>query len=318
MAKSTDKGQATAFDLSMETSHLPGRDVLDRDTFRALNIRSDWHGGLRLVTHIAIILGTGVLVHLSLGTLGLLIPVMVLHGFAIVSLFAPMHECVHRTAFRSRWLNDTVGWLTGVASFYNSDYYRRYHHWHHRYTQVPGQDPELTTPKPRSVADYVLRISGLLFWRDKIQDMAVVASGRVDHFPFLNGQTRSRVVWSMRIQVAIYVIVIAGAWLTRSPAPFIYWLLPAILGQPLLRLILIAEHTGCSEDTNGLTNTRTTLTSWPVRLMMWNMPYHAEHHAYPAVPFYALPKLHYELRNELKHKQNGYPQFHLNIIKKLL
>ena len=39
-----------------------------------------------------------------------------------------------------------------------------------------------------------------------------------------------------------------------------YWFLPAILAQPFLRALLIVEHAGCSQNGNGLTNTRTTLT----------------------------------------------------------
>jgi fatty acid desaturase len=61
--------------------------------------------------------------------------------------------------------------------------------------------------------------------------------------------------------------------------------------------------------------TRSTKTNCFVKLMMWNMPYHAEHHAYPAVPFYSLPQLNKELSPELKHRQNGYPDFHLGAIK---
>jgi hypothetical protein len=45
-----------------------------------------------------------------------------------------------------------------------------------------------------------------------------------------------------------------------------------LLAQPVLRALLVAEHTGCSQDRNGLTNTRTTLTWLPIRLLMWNMP----------------------------------------------
>ena len=47
---------------------------------------------------------------------------------------------------------------------------------------------------------------------------------------------------------------------------------------------------------------------------MWNMPYHAEHHAYPGVPFHALPKLHKGIFNELAHKEEGYIDFHLKVI----
>src|SRR3546814_2760296 len=79
-----------------------------------------------------------------------------------------------------------------------------------------------------------------------------------------------------------------------------------VLGMPFLRLYLMAEHTGCSEDDNGLTNTRTTLTAWPVRLLMWNMPFHAEHHLYPSIPFHRLPAAHGLIRERLQHVGAGY------------
>ena len=42
-------------------------------------------------------------------------------------------------------------------------------------------------------------------------------------------------------------------------------LLPVALAQPLLRAILLCEHTGCSEDDDAYRNTRTTHTVLPVR-----------------------------------------------------
>jgi fatty acid desaturase len=79
-----------------------------------------------------------------------------------------------------------------------------------------------------------------------------------------------------------------------------------VLALPLLRAYLITEHTGCSRDQNGLTNTRTTLATWPIRLLMWNMPFHAEHHLYPTVPFHQLPALHRNIRSSLRHLAPGY------------
>ena len=102
----------------------------------------------------------------------------------------------------------------------------------------------------------------------------------------------------------------------RSNIVFIYWLLPLVLGQPLLRCITIAEHTNCSEDANGLTNTRTTLTSWPVRFFMWNMPYHAEHHLYPSIPFHALPRAHRHIRDRIRHLDHGYVAVNRDIVGK--
>jgi fatty acid desaturase len=142
MAERVDTLEDLATDLSMGTAQLPGRDVLDRAVLRTLNVRSDWRGALRFLSHCLTILVTGGLVHALRGELLLLVPAMILHGFAIVALYAPMHEYVHMTAFRSRWLNRVIGWVAGAASFYNSDYYRYYHHWHHRFTQDPAHDPE--------------------------------------------------------------------------------------------------------------------------------------------------------------------------------
>jgi fatty acid desaturase len=110
----------------------------------------------------------------------------------------------------------------------------------------------------------------------------------------------------MRGQVALYLLIAGGAIFYQSTAPLVYWILPVLLGQPLIRFILIAEHTGCNEESNGLTNTRTTLTSWPVRLLMWNMPFHAEHHLYPSIPFYVLPDAHMRIRARLMHLDDGY------------
>ena len=43
-----------------------------------------------------------------------------------------------------------------------------------------------------------------------------------------------------------------------------------------------------------------------VRLFAWNMPYHAEHHAYPAVPFHALPRLHERVQARIANLDPGY------------
>jgi fatty acid desaturase len=99
--------------------------------------------------------------------------------------------------------------------------------------------------------------------------------------------------------------------------PFVYWMLPQLLCQPFLRAYVLAEHTGCTLDRNGLTNTRTTLTSAAVRLLMWNMPFHAEHHLYPSIPFHRLPDAHAAIRDKLRFVQHGYLRWNFGIIRRL-
>jgi fatty acid desaturase len=38
------------------------------------------------------------------------------------------------------------------------------------------------------------------------------------------------------------------------------------------------------------------------------MPYHVEHHAYPSVPFHALPQLNALVSARMMHSEQGYPR----------
>ena len=89
--------------------------------------------------------------------------------------------------------------------------------------------------------------------------------------------------------IAFYAVVLLLALWFKATVLLYVWIVPALLGQPFLRLYLLAEHGRCPLVANMLENTRTTLTNWLVRKLAWNMPYHAEHHAYPGVPFHQLP-----------------------------
>ena len=90
-----------------------------------------------------------------------------------------------------------------------------------------------------------------------------------------------------------------------------------MLAQPLLRAYLLTEHTLCPHEANGLVNTRTTLTNAALRFVMWNMPFHAEHHMYPSVPFHRLPDAHDALRGRLQVVQDGYARWHVGFVKTL-
>jgi fatty acid desaturase len=111
--------------------------------------------------------------------------------------------------------------------------------------------------------------------------------------------------------VVLLAAVLLSAVLFGPWTPVLFWVVPTLLGQPLLRMYLLTEHTGCTMDRNGLTNTRTTLTMLPLRLLMWNMPFHAEHHLYPSIPFHRLGEAHRAIRGRLGMVQAGYARWQL-------
>ncbi len=290
------------------------RDLLGPQILHALSERSDERGAVRFATHVGCMIATGLVVWACLPYWYLLIPAMVLHGLTIVTMFAPMHECVHRTAFASRAANDVVGWIAGVLSFYNSTYYRYYHAWHHRYTQDPARDPELMFPRAASRLDYLKEISAYMFWFRRAIDYPRLALGKTEGLRFVPDSAKQDISVSMSIQLLIYLAAILSILMGYDFALY-FWFLPAILAMPLLRAYLITEHTLCSQDGNGLTNTRTTLANFPIRLIMWNMPFHAEHHLLPSVPFHQLPALHEKIGHRFAHVAPSYTATNREILR---
>lgn len=288
-------------------------DPLSAETVRTLSERADGPGVWRAAVHLGLIGAGGALIALAPST-PWLIAAMALQGVFIATLFGPMHEGVHYTAFRTRWLDEAVAWVAGAAILYNADHYRRFHYAHHRYTQDPARDPELLRPKPQTVAGYLYRVSAVPYWIDRITTLWRMARGDFSAMPWAPPPTRPGIVRSVRAQLALYGAIAAGAVIAGSTAPLVYWLIPGLIGQPVVRFWLLAEHTGCTQDSNGLTNTRTTLTIWPVRLLLWNLPYHAEHHLYPSIPFHALPAAHAQVRDRLAFVADGYLQVHRQLL----
>ena len=292
--------------LTAETvdSGRPDR-VLAPADLRRLSERSDAQGLLRIAIHLLLISAGAAAIAWTRGTWWML-PAMVAEGWFLTALFAPVHESVHYTAFRSRNLNIVVGWLASVPTLINSSFYRLFHYAHHRHTQDKARDPELAGPLPRNVWQYALRISGWGYYASRVDFYGRILRNRWDGFPYIPERERAGVRRSVIAMLALFFAVFVG-WSLLDPAgPWIFWLLPVAMAQPWLRMMLISEHTLCSDDDNGLTNTRTTRVNPLVHLVHWNMPYHAEHHLYPSIPFHRLPQAHREIGHRFAHVAPSY------------
>ena len=281
------------------------RDVLGRlgrDQRRSLLRRSDRRGLVHLAGHLAALGVTGSPIALEVpGWPVLLLP----HGVLLVFLFCLQHEAVHRTPFRSDWLNSAAGWATGLVSFLPPVWFHHFHMAHHRYTHDPARDPELARPLPKSKPGLVWTIAGGPHCADRAKTLLVNAAGR-NRDAFVPPRARPAVAREARLFFAAYLAAAGLSVLFGSTALLWCWLIPALLGQPVLRLYLLAEHTGCPHVPDMLRNTRTTFTNAAMRFIAWNMPYHVEHHVYPAVPFHKLPAFHRMLRRDLTVTANGY------------
>ena len=291
--------------------------VLSYEALRRLQGRSDARGATRLIIHTAALIASGWWVAVATGWL--IAPAVLVLGLVQVALFAPAHETMHQTAFASRRANAVAGWLTSAPSLLNAQFYTAFHLAHHRHTQVPGLDPELFSPPPQTIGGYAARILGWPFWSLRLLVLFDSWRGDLGRYPYVPATSAPAIIRSVR---AMSLMMIGGAvgsaLLFGWKAPFLFWIGPQLLGQPPLRAYLLAEHTGCTHDRDGLTNTRTTLTTGLVRLLMWNMPFHAEHHMYPSIPFHRLPDAHAAIRSQLGFVQPGYVRWNFCFIRNLL
>jgi len=287
--------------------------AIDKATLKALSRRSDGRGLMQLGTHLVALGATGVLVAWA-GATWWLAPALAVHGVVLIFLFSPLHETIHRTAFRSRALNDGLAWICGAVILLPPDYFRAFHFAHHRYTQDTERDPELALLQPKDLGLYLLRVTGLPYWRERITTLFRHAfTGRVAQ-PFVAARLAPAVVREARLLLLTYAGIAAASVALESGAALIYWIVPAVLGQPALRLYLLAEHTGCPFVPDMLRNSRTTRSNWLARRLAWNMPYHAEHHAYPALPFHALPAAHELLKDRIEVQASGYGAAQIEIL----
>lgn len=287
---------------------------LTRGQREMLTRRSDVKGILHLAGHAGLILLIGALIAMQGPGWPLL---MLPQGILIVFLFPALHETSHRTAFKSLWLNKLVSSMCGVITVLPAEWFRYFHIEHHRFTQDPTRDPELQAPKITTLPQYLWHVSGLPIWVSHVKTILKNATGRIED-PFVPEHGRAAIQREAQGMLLIYAVLLVGSVAAGSALLLYVWIIPAVLGQPFLRLFLLAEHGLCPEaGTNIFENTRTTLTNPVIRKLAWNMPFHAEHHAFPAVPFHALENMHMLTRPHLKVTETGYIAFHRKYIKRL-
>ena len=290
---------------------------LTRSELRALMQRSDVKGLRHLALWLCILAATGTLVALA-WTSWLIWPAMFLHGVVIVHFFSLQHECVHYTVFRTRWLNDVVGQICGLVIILPHRFFRYEHCDHHTYTQQTGEDPE-QIPLPDSFGAYLWYLSAIPYWRNKVGEILRHAAGRLTAAErrFIPREEHAAVRRAARMMLGAYAALFAVMAATGWWAPVWFWLIPLLLGEPVMRFIRMTEHVGRPTVPQMHENTRTNLVSWPWRVLSWNMNFHAEHHYVASVPFHALPALHEKLKDHVHVEPGGYLGAHRDILRQL-
>jgi fatty acid desaturase len=282
---------------------------------KRLSMPSDAAGARQTLAHVALLVAGGWLVLATRGTWWVA-PALLVQAVFVNALFAAMHESVHYGSFQSRWAADLLAFFSGAAILNNAGFYRAYHMAHHRYTQDPLRDPELVTSgTPRTWGNYLLRVSAIPFFSLRFRDIVLFPFGFRGDVTYIEEKAWPEVRRWGRWLLALYVVLLAGSIALHTTVLLWVWIFPLLIGAPLLRLYLVCEHTLCPNSDDGFANTRTTLCHPLLRFLMWNLPYHAEHHLLPSIAFHNLPEAHQHLKPHLKFIAGSYFQTNREIVR---
>lgn len=223
----------------------------------------------------------------------------VLYGSATDSRW---HECGHGTAFKTRWMNDTVYQIACFMIMRNPTRWRWSHTRHHTDTIIVGLDPEIAVMRPPVLFKVILAFTGVLDAYSALQMMVINAMGRItnDEKAFIPETEWPKVIWVARVWFLIYAVIITASFYFQSILPLLLVGLPRLYGAWHHILTGLMQHGGLAENVlDHRMNSRTVYINPISRFIYWNMNYHIEHHMFPMVPYHALPRLHEMIKGDL-------------------
>lgn len=252
---------------------------------------------------IALAIGTALrLDHLAVTILAVLVIGARQHALTVIA-----HDAVHYRFLPQRGLNDWLGdVLVAWPVFLSVRAFRTVHGPHHRFLGEEGDGNrrawrthhadgrltrEWTYPKtPLGLAGTVLRraavITGVLW----------IVRGLVAPFVL----RRPAVELLARV---VYFAVVVGllAWQQLWHEALVLWIVPYCTWHIAAQYTrLICEHSGAIGEHPHFARTRSTMPGWLGRFFVLphHIGHHLEHHWYPSVPWYQLPRLHLALQRE--------------------
>lgn len=302
------------------------RSPIDQEVLAELLQRNDLHGWLQTILHLGLFFATGTLAYLAFLNVDtanwywsapLLLSVLFLHGTIgpFMGLIA-IHELQHRTVFKSRALNEFFEIVYAFISWSDYLWYHGSHAQHHQATCHEAYDGEVQLPikfslKRRSFWINLLAWNPLVTWR-KLKLVWGHANGRItgDWYNHVlpeadPGLRRKHRNWARTLLIGHSVLalsfILTGHWFLivvfTFGTSYCSWL-GFLCGVP--------QHFGLNSDVPDFRlNTRTFTCSWLPAFYYWNMQYHLEHHMFPAVPFYNLPKLRKAIEQDLPPATHG-------------
>lgn len=300
-------------------------------TMKQLLQKSDRLGFAQVVPQLLLFAATGTLAFVAFKnvksdnlawSLPVLLAALFIHGTFSTFISSGCHELCHKTPFKTQRWNTLFYNLYSFLVWFDPVAYRASHSKHHQATVHHDHDGEVVLPQ--GLDWYGVRfVLGQLIWNplhtwNILRHNINVARGAGSSDAFLKAEWVDRILpetnlelrkehrqWSLVLLLGHLALatlfILTGNWFLIIIVSFCthysQWL-QLLAGAP--------QHVGLMSDaTDFRLCTRTFTCSRFLGFLYWNMQYHAEHHMYPAVPFYNLPALREAIKHEMPPATHG-------------
>ena len=222
------------------------------------------------------------------------------------ALLNVMHDAIHYRFLKNYRMGDLISDLfVGLPLGFATRKYRAHHVAHHRHNGADG-DPDLLCD-PRTASLEACRSTKPASLLASITTFAsrFLHIFKITPWPDLLGLVQTPGVRFAPVERLLYLCfpLVALAAIAYTQTWFyviVLWIIPEGFGVGVaMRIRGMAEH-GDLPYTNELNSTRFVDANWLERALIapLNFNYHLQHHLYPGVPHYNLPRLHKRLMQE--------------------
>lgn len=308
------------------------RTKVDKSVMSALMRRSDARAFAQVIPQLLLFAVTGTLAYLAFlnvhvtnwpWAVPLLLLALFVHG-TFSNFFGGIagHELCHKTPFKTQFWNDFFLAIYAFLAWFDPVSYRLSHVKHHQVTVYAEHDGEVVLPQGSNwlrlkfvlesltidplVPFKILRTWGLAAFGDSSKSLFFTEDWMKRILPKTKTELRrDHRRWAVIVLTGHLILatlfIITGHWfliiIVTFGCQYCSW---------LQWLCAIPQHIGLQPNTPDFRLCCRTYTAGPfISFLYWNMQYHVEHHMFPAVPFYNLPRLRKAIEHDLPPAPHG-------------